>query len=286
MEYYYEKLLTKLDDPDKDDGDGEGEGEGDGEGSGSGGGIPDTIDEHIWDGSGEEKDMLEATEDLIKRAMIKQRCGFTDLPQSIKDLLSDIETRKVELDYKQMILSAIKRSASGHDRLHTWSRKSRRFGTKAPGTKIGDMPKLNFYLDTSGSISTEELNEFLEVVDNFLRTGNRKCRLNMFHTSNYYSSDYKLGQRLGKDGIQKEVQSGGTDLAESMKDIFKRKADLNVIVTDGYYGNVDVEAWMKANDHWPQTIFIISKEGEKKHPLERLGLTIKIPQSLQPDKKL
>lgn len=274
MEYYYEKLLTKLDEPDDDDGDGDGEADGS-----SGEGIPKTLDEHMWDGSAEEKDMLEATEDLVKRAMIKQRCSYDELPQTVRELLDHIETRKVELNYKAEILAAIKKSASGHERKHSWTRKSRRFGTKAPGTKVGDLPKLHFFLDTSGSISVEELNEFLEVADNFLRAGSRKCRLNLFHTSNYFSSEYKLGQRIGDNGIESMVQQGGTCLEDSMKVIFQRKPDLAVIVTDGYYGDVRVEEWMKPNDKWPQCLFIISRGGTEDHPLKRLGKTIKIPES-------
>ena len=275
MEFYYEKLLTMLEENDDDE-----EGDGKGTASGSEKGLPKTLDEHNWDGSGEEKEMLEATEDLVKRAMVKQSCSFDELPKSIKDLLEDIESRKVELNYGALILSAIKRSASGHERKSTWTRKSRRFGNKAPGTRVGDMPKLCFYLDTSGSISTEELNEFLEIADNFLKAGSRKCTMNLFHTANYYSEPYKLGQRLGENGISSKVQSGGTDLEDSMKNAFDRKPDLAIVVTDGYYSNVEVEKWMKANDKFPQTLFIISKQGSEDHPLKRLGETIKIPETM------
>ncbi len=276
MEYYYEKLLTKLEEPDDDD-DGDGDAGG---GAGTGDGIPKTLDEHMWDGSAEEKDMLEATEDLVKRAMIKQRCSYDELPQTVRELLDHIETRKVELNYKAEILAAIKKSASGHERKSTWTRRSRRFGNKAPGTIVGDLPKLTFYMDSSGSISVEELNEFLEVADNFLRAGSRKCRLNLFHTSNYFSAEYKLGQRIGGEGgINSVVQSGGTCLEDSLKDVFKRKPDLAVFVTDGYYSDIRVEEWMKGNDKWPQCLFIISRGGTEDHPLKRLGRTIKIPES-------
>ena len=274
MEYYYSKLLEKLEEP--EDGDEEGEGDGCG---GSGAGIPKTLDEHMWDGSGEEKDMLEATEDLVKRAMIKQRCGYDELPASVRELLQQIEARKVELNYKAEILAAIKKSASGHERKSTWTRKSRRFGNKAPGTQVGDLPKLTFYLDSSGSISIEELNEFLEVADNFLRAGSRKCRLNLFHTQNYFSAEYKLGQRIGDEGIHNVVQSGGTCLSDSLKDVFERRPDLAVFVTDGYYGDVRVEEWMKGNDKFSQCLFIISRGGTEDHPLKRLGKTIKIPEA-------
>jgi predicted metal-dependent peptidase len=283
MEFYYEKLIELFKDSDKDDdGDGEGEGDGGGKGSkgkaggrgyGKGPGMTDTIDEHIWDGSAEEKDMLDATEELVKRAMIKERLSYDNLPGAIKELLQEINVRRAELDYRRLINSAIKRHASGHTRKSTWTRVSRRFGINAPGTKTGDLPKLHFFIDTSGSISVEEANEFLDICDNFLKAGSRKCRLNLFHTDNYYGEEYRLGHRLKRE----DIQSGGTDLTASMKDIHKRQPDLAIFLTDGYYGDVQVEQWMKAAEKFPQCLFIISKQGSVDHPLKRLGETIKIP---------
>ena len=276
MEYYYEQLLKKLEDPDdNEDGDG-----GNAGGGANHGNLPGTIDEHMWDGAAEEKDMLEATEDLIKRAMIKQKLSYDELPSSIRELLMEITSRKNELDYRSMILAAIKRSASGHDRKHSWTRKSRRFGNKAPGTKVSDLPKLNMYLDTSGSISIEELNEFLDIVDNFLKAGSRKCRINLFNTENYYSTEYKLGDRLDKS----QVQMGGTCLKNSFEDIAKRRPDLAVFVTDGCYGDVEFEKMVPPTSKFPQTLFIISREGTKDHPMKRCT-TIQIPNSEKPRKK-
>jgi predicted metal-dependent peptidase len=273
MENYYERLITKFEDPDEDDGDGDGEGNAGG--GADSGDLPQTLDEHMWDGAADEKDMLEATEELVKRAMVKARLSFDDLPGHIKELLEDIKSRRAELNYKALIMSAMKRHASGHNRKHTWTRKSRRFGNKAPGTKVGELPKLHNYIDTSGSISIEEANEFLEIVDQFLRVGSRKCRLNFFHTANYYSEEYKLGMRVKRE----DIQSGGTDLTESLKEILRRKPDLAIFITDGCYGNVDVEQWMRPGEKFPQVLFIISKGGTADHPLKRLGETVKIPDS-------
>ena len=289
METYYELLIKRFDDPDKNDEDGEGEGQGPGTGQGKGkgkgkadgnagggadtGDLPQTIDEHMWDGSADEGEMLDATEELVKRAMIKQRMSYDNLPGHIKELLDDIKARRAELNYKAIIMSAMKRHASGHDRKSTWTRKSKRFGYKSPGTKVGDLPELFNILDTSGSISIEEANEFLEIVDQFLRVGARKCRLGMFHTKLYYNDQYKLGQRITRN----DIQNGGTDLTEVMQEILRRKPDLAIVLTDGCYGDVNVEQWMRPGDKFPQTLFIISKDGSEDHPLKRLGETIKIP---------
>lgn len=272
MEHYYEKLLQRFDDPDENE---DGDGQGNAGGGAETGDLPDTIDEHMWDGAAEEGDMLDATEELVKRAMVKSRCDFSQLPDSVKELLEDIKTRRAELNYKALIMAAMKRHAAGHDRKRTWTRKSKRFGNKAPGTKVGDLPKLHNYIDTSGSISIEEANEFLEVVDQFLRVGSRKCKLGFFHTALYKDEDYKLGHRIKRE----DIQQGGTDLTPVMQNILKTKADLSIVITDGYYGDVPVEQWMRPGEKWPQTLFIISKGGTVDHPLKRLGETVKIPDS-------
>lgn len=279
MEHYYEKLLTRFEDPE----DSGGKGKDDGGSSGNAGGgastgdLPDTIDDHLWDnGAAEEKDMLDATEELAKRAMVKARMDYDTLPQTVKELLEDIKARRAELNYKQLIMLAMKRHAAGHDRKNTWTRPSKRYGNIAPGTKIGELPKLENYIDTSGSISIEEANAFLEVVDQFLRVGSRKCNLGFFHTALYKFDKYKMGSQLKRE----DIQSGGTDLTPVMANILKNKADLSIVLTDGYYGDVPVESWMKPGEKFPQTLFIISKDGTVDHPLKRLGLeTVKIPDS-------
>ena len=239
------------------------------------GDLPETTDVHHWDGSSEERDMLEATEDLVKRAMVKTRFGHDDLPGHIKELLEHIETRKAQLNYKALILAAMKKSLPANFRVKSWTRKSRRFGNKAPGNRNGEQPKLDNYVDTSGSISIEEANEFLDIVDEFLRVGAKECMLNMFHTSNYYREKYKRGQRIKRE----DIQSGGTCLQDSFEQIAKYRPDLAVVLTDGYYGGVDTKALVGPNGRFPNTVFIISKGGTVDHPFkdEAWAITVKIP---------
>lgn len=304
-EDYYEKLIQRFKDPDPEDQQGQqgqcgscgGTGEqddgqggkqpcGDCNGTGqkqqgnAGGGadsgdLPQTTDVHHWDGSGEEKDMLEATEDLVKRAMVKARFSHDELPGHIKELLDHIKQRKAELDYKRLILLAMKKHLPANFRVKSWTRKSRRFGNKAPGNKNGEQPRLDNFVDTSGSISIQEANEFLDIVDEFLRIGARECMLNMFHTSNYYREKYKRGQRIKRE----DIQSGGTCLRDSFKVIAKERPDLAIILTDGYYGHVDTKALVGPNGRFPNTIFIISKDGTTDHPFkdEPWAKTVKIP---------
>ena len=275
-EYYYSKLLERFDDPDPEDkGDGNGQGKGNAGGGADSGDLPQTTDVHAWDGAADEGDMLEATEDLVKRAQVKCKFSYDELPGHIKDLLEHIKSRKAELNYKSILLAAMKASLPANFRVKSWTRKSRRFGNKAPGNKNGEQPELELICDTSGSISTEELNEFLDIVDEFLKIGARKCKLNLFHTSNYYREDYKRGERLQPT----KVQSGGTCLEDSFRSIAKNRPDLAIIITDGHYGDVDETKYVGKNGTFPNTVFIISKDGTTNHPFKnrKWARTVKIP---------
>jgi len=273
-EFYYSKLLERFDDPDPEDKSG-----GDAAGNGGGGAntddLPQTTDTHAWDGSAEESDMLEATEDLVKRAQVKCRFSYDELPSHIKELLEDIKARKAELNYKAILLNAMKSSLPSNTRVKSWTRKSKRFGNIAPGNRNGDQPKLENFIDTSGSISIEEANSFLDIVDEFLRVGARKCTLNMFHTSNYYREDYKRGQRIKRE----DIESGGTCLEDSIKTIAKNRPDLAIILTDGYYSDVDETKFVGKNGNFPNTVFIISQGGTTDHPFKnrKWARTVAIP---------
>jgi predicted metal-dependent peptidase len=275
MEYYYHKLIERY--SELNDGDGPGEGEGEG-------GTPSEFDSHAWDGSAEESEIMDATEELVKRAMQKRGLTHDKLPGHIKDLLQDIDSRRNELNYRALILSAIKKHASGFDRESSWTRKSRRFGNKAPGRRNGPQPYLDNYIDSSGSISIQEANDFLDIIDNFLKVGARKCDINLWHTNVYHSAKYKLGDRIEKD----QWQSGGTCLNDTLRKIYEKQPDLAIILTDGCYSDVNVESWMKPGEHFPQIIWIISRDGYEEHPIKRLGVTIKIPNtdSYGSDKRL
>jgi predicted metal-dependent peptidase len=253
------------------------QGDGSGDRDSDSGGTPREFDSHNWGSGAEEGDVLDATEELIKRAMLKESLSYDQLPGHVKDLLDDIKVRRAELNYRSLILAAIKRSASGFDRKRTWLKASRRYEDDAPGLKMSEYPQLHFYIDTSGSISIEEANQFLEICDEFLKVGCRKTQLNLFSDVNYHTAKYKMGDRVGKENIRKAVNMGGTCLESSLKEVLNRRADLAIFLTDGCYGDVGVESWMKPGQKFPQTLWVISENGQESHPLARLGTTIKIP---------
>lgn len=232
--------------------DGKFNGEGDPYGDG------ETLDQHAWDAlsDDEKKQMAEEMKKMVKRTMEKTSYDKSSLPDSIKDLIEEIDTFLNKMNYKQILMSAIKKSCSFSDRASTWKRPNKRYGVVAQGTTLAKLPELWELVDTSGSISVKELNEFLTVVDGFLKAGSRKCMIGFWHTSMYKLKRYKLGQKIK----QEEIQSGGTDMTDTVEKINKAKPDLSIILTDGYY---DTRTQPET-----EIVVVISENGTLDHPLK------------------
>jgi len=120
------------------------------------------------------------------------------------------------------------------------------------------------YVDTSGSISYKELNEFLDVIDGFLKQGTKTCTLALWNTDIYYNKKYKVNSRI----TEREIMSGGTDPDPVLDHISKTKPELSIILTDGFYDRTRVN--IKTKD----IIWIISEGGQIQHPNAHLGKTI------------
>ena len=222
---------------------------------GNGEGI---LDEHNWEelSDEEKKQMAEEMKKMIKRTMEKTSYSKSSLPDSIKDLIEEIDSFLRKMNYKQILQSAIKRTVSFTDRANTWKRPNKRYGVVAQGSTLSKLPQLNVYIDTSGSISVKEMNEFLAILNGFLKAGTRKCQLGFWHTSLYKKRTYKVNSKI-KDN---EIESGGTDMTQVCEDINKTTPDLAIILTDGYY---DTRVKPKG-----ETIIIISDKGGMDHPLK------------------
>ncbi len=229
-----------------------------------------TQDEHPWENMSaeEQQEMLKEMQKVIKRTVEKaETYGPSTVPDNIKDLLERIDVQIKKLDYKRILRDTIKKSLSVSDRAYTWSRPSKRFGKFCPGTKTDELPSLQVFGDTSGSISHIELNEFMQVISGFLKVGGRKCKLGLWHTALYYFKNYKLNGRLKED----DIRAGGTDVTPVLLHIQKHKPELAVILTDGEFyegfkGKIDTDV-----------LWVISKNGNVNHPYsKKIGKTLKM----------
>lgn len=275
-EYYYYSLKTngaEMQMP-KDQGEGQGEGQ-DGENQGSPQEGQDegkwvkvsdylkdreqgTFDSHDWDDMSEtdKKEVLDALKDVLKTARKKTQ-DYGKGARAIDEKLEAINKDIKSLDYKQVIRTALKRSLPAANFARSYTRPNRRLGVKSAGKVVEILPKITFLMDTSGSIDIEQANEFLSVVDEFMGIVS-KAELHFFHTATYKTMKVTKGTRIK----QADIESGGTDLTHSFEKIIKERADLVVVLTDGYFAMPEVNT-----NKLPKTVFILNKEGNTDHPM-------------------
>lgn len=228
-------------------------------------GQGETLDKHFWEDLSEEEkqDMLQEAKKVLERTIEKTNYGYSELPDSIKDLLKTIEVSLNELNYKGILRRVIQRTLVSNTRKNTWNRPSRRYGTYAPGTTDDVVPELSIYIDTSGSISLTEMNQFITVLRNFVKFSGKKYNLHLWHTNVYYSGKHKL-----KDDLSDDIfQSGGTDVDDALQNVIDTQPNLAIIFTDGMFSRSDLRPAT-------QVLWIISEGGDKNHPNKDIGETI------------
>lgn len=269
LEWYYENWpVPPEDEQDGDDGQGQGQGK---KQKGQGGGNPQQgqpIDVHEWDPNVDETDVLDGMEDVIKRTMMKTNRSHSNLPKSIQDVLETVEKRRKVIDWKKQLKSFVKRTTSGVDKEYTRMRPSKRYDYASPGLRLGEVPKLLILSDTSGSMSTIEVNAGLDQIDEILKVGAKKVTFGLWHTELYSVMKYKKGMR---QTVHQSVRSGGTDFEPCAQYIQKMKPDAVIVFTDGYYSpthtRVDVPI-----------LFVICQQGVQQlvtnYPLQKM---IKLP---------
>ena len=126
--------------------------------------------------------------------------------------------------------NAEKKAWTIHER-STYKRISRRSQTVLMPKKYGHKVAVTLSFDTSGSITSDMVNQFLsEVQGCMLHSDVKECAL--WHTSNYW---YGTPEQLMKN-IDKVFKSGGTD--EKCMGVAEKhmKADLHIHFSDGEHG--------------------------------------------------
>lgn len=227
-----------------------------------------SIDEHNWEELTEdEKDrMIRQAKGVITRTMEKTSYDHSAIPSSLKDLITYVDTELAKLDYKGILKKIIKRTLSAIDREACRYRPNKRYGVYAPGTTVGKLPNVVTYLDCSGSISIQEQNKFLAIVNGFLKVGSKNCMLGLWHTSLFYLEKYRMNAVLDPN----VMESGGTDPDCVLNNIVKLRPNLAIILTDGYYDATRVVIPKEQEILW-----VISEGGNVDHPNKNIGKTIR-----------
>jgi len=250
---YYDLLQTELDEYDKQQqgqgqgqgqgggGQGEGEGEGDGNGSGSGtgegegqgqgGGGSESFaewfrgqghaDEHsLWE---EFENMSEAEKKLIKKQIDHQMKEVAEqvqrsrgtIPGELSSYIDKLfEKTESVIDWKSY-LRRFGARASKIETKKTRKKPNIRFGS-GPAIKINPKRKTLVAIDTSGSVSDNDLVEFFNEIEHIFKSG---TEVTIMECDSYVHRTYEY------NGLKEEalrVQGrGGTSMDPVMEEIFK-----------------------------------------------------------------
>jgi len=123
-----------------------------------GDGLGDTIDDHsVWDKS---EGNVEMQKEVAKQAVndsVKSIGGIGNLPSDLVGLVSDMNKSQVnwKQQLRQFYVNTLKSS-----RIPTRKKRNRRYGILQPGSKKKPELHLGLCVDTSGSVSDEELSMF------------------------------------------------------------------------------------------------------------------------------
>jgi len=216
------------------------------------------VDDHSLWGDMSKEDAIKGVNDLIQRTIQKNDYSYNDLPDHIKDLTKYLKKAINGMDIKSMLAKAIKKSVLSAKETYSWSRTSRRYGVFSQGSTSDHEPSVEVLFDTSGSISQDEFGKYLSIIEKLVKSLNAKIHVSFFHTTNYHRQSYGRGKPVEWD----KIESGGTCLQDSFSFIEKVKPDLTFVLTDGYYGDISVK-----DKEMSQVFFLISKEGDVKHPI-------------------
>lgn len=250
---YYDILKKDLEEYDKrqkEKGDGDGEGDGDGDnqepGNNKGGsGQPSDefgdwfnsgkYDEHqLWE---EFENMSEAEKKLIKKQIDHQ---LKEIAQSQRsrgtvpgELQAYIETlfekHESVIDWKQYLRRFGTKSAKIETK-KTRKKPNIRFGS-GPAIKIKPKRKTLVAIDTSGSVSDQDLVEFFTEIDNIYKSG---CDVTIMECDSYVHRTYEY--EGNKKDVLRVSGRGGTSFDPVMEEIFKAPGKYQnlIYLTDGY----------------------------------------------------
>lgn len=190
--------------------------------------IQDEMDkmgiEHISQEEVNEK-VLETAQEICK----SQGYQYGGLAKFAKEMMDP------KVDWRPLLQATIRNAEKKVWNIHarqTYKRVSRRSGQILFPKKYGEKIAVALSFDTSGSISSDMVNQFLAEIKTCMKYSEiKECAL--WHTDNYW---YGSPEELERS-VEKIFESGGTD--EACMGVAEKhcKADLYIHFSDGYHGD-------------------------------------------------
>lgn len=177
------------------------------------------------DSEPDDGDVSEQDVNIVERALTKAASDAGTAPLYVTEQIQSLRKlrHKRWLKTLQMFLRS---SVSGKGVASTWTRPNKRYGFQSSATHNGKGKRLVIGIDTSGSMSKQELEMCLDECYSLLRCGVQATVL-VFDTKVHSHGKLKKGYRITECG------RGGTAFTEFLEEARNLRADGIVCFTDG-----------------------------------------------------
>lgn len=200
---------------------------------GSDGLLSDVMTSHdFWEAAQNDPILGEMIKDMIRKA--RDLCGhnYGDIPGGLIDELDNLlKTRRPIVPWNK-VLRGFVASAMESNLGWTIKRKSKRFGTR-PGTRKEDVLNLAVAVDTSGSISDEQLMLFFNEINWIWKNGN--VVITILEADAEIQAEYRFSGKFTG-----EIHGrGGTNLEPVLVKTEKDRYDALIYFTDFYAPKIE-----------------------------------------------
>jgi len=207
--------------------DGEGDGEGSGDGDKDGKGRPRLTEE-------EKQQIRDEIKEAVLAAASAEANGAGNIPLGVRKIIENLTAPK--MNWRELLRMQLESTIKSD---YTWMRASRKgwhMDAVMPGRKPDELVDIALMIDTSGSISSDMLKDFLSEVAGIMEQFNSyKIHVATFDTQVYNPQQYD-SENLDSISDYQVEGGGGTDF-ECMFTYLK-EADIQpkrlVVFTDGY----------------------------------------------------
>ena len=223
----------------KSEGDSKSQETGKGEGEGKGGEQAEADYTALW-----EEDQFQSR---LITDLIQSTTSWGSLPGDMIELIK--KSTEGRIDYRNA-LRGFRASILSEKRRLTRMRPSRRFGFEQMGSRYDFITRILVAVDTSGSVGSEELGRYFNVITTFFKYGIQQVDVLMF--------DWEIqGDVMKLDEAKKRKQEfkvqgrGGTNFQAPVDYLAKHpEYDGMIVITDGYAPVPEIPPLCKAKLLW------------------------------------
>ncbi len=216
-------------------------------GKGGSGGEPKGFDDHDWDGAQEmSKEEQNEVAKEIEQALRQGSILVGKMGGNVDRNISEMLTPKI--DWKEALREFVKSMTQGKDQ-SSWRRLHKRYLAAdliMPSSYSEKVGGIAIAIDTSGSIGTEELSQFLSEVKSICEEVSPEV-IDLLYWDTHVASreTYTENELSGLTESTKPAGGGGTEPACVPK--FMKKHNINpeclLMLSDGYIGHQNESDW-------------------------------------------